>query len=225
MPHRSEQTESDSQAESRNWAAHYEHIGAVLMNPLAPKARKQGAGLQLAIEVLNDLEHYMRVPSPKLPPQLADMTEREIVDKLTSMKGKVRKDGSSNASQADKDLVMLFAVWREAVFTVESKNAGRVEVLYFAARVFESVSAEYPAHVADLDVLDTFMRTEWSLSARPALGWFDAARAGARAACDLRACPSYFRTPSDMAEIPRGRGRGGEPTRVQASFGALGVEP
>lgn len=185
---------------------------STLTSPFASKERKQGAGLQLATEVLNDLEHYSRLPVPKMPSPLCDMTEQDIIDKV------MKTAGNPRASQNDKDQVQLFALWRAALFAVESKNAGRVEVLYYAARVFESVIPEYPAHAADLDALDIFMRTDWGSSIRPVLSWADARKRGPQLACDLIACPSYLRTMSDTAQVPKARRRGGEPTKLQGAW-------
>ena len=182
------------------------------MNPYAPKERKQGVELLLAIEVMDDLENYGKRASPKLPAELSEFTEQELIDK-------VRKTAkATRPGQADKDLVQLFALWRAAVFLVESVNAGRVEVLYSAARSFDAASKEYPAHAKDLHTLSIFFETEWSVSLFPILSMPEARRRAPVLACDLVTLPSYLRTMSDTDAVPKERKRGGTPTRIQGSW-------
>jgi hypothetical protein len=212
MPSKFDPTGNAQRNASSDFARRYSHMLDIMMNPYAPKERKQGVELLLACEVLEDLENYGRRPSPKMPAELGEFTEQELIDK-------VRKTAkATRPGQADKDLVQLFALWRAGVFLVESVNAGRVEVLYSAARAFDAASKEYPAHAKDLLTLGIFFETEWSEPLLPILSMPDARRRAPALACDLVTLPSYLRTMADTDAIPKERKRGGAPTRIQGSW-------
>ncbi len=212
MPSKFDPTGNAQRNASSDFAARYSHMLSIMMNPYAPKDQRQGVELLLASEVLEDLENYGRRAAPKMPAELDEFTAQELIDKVQKVAMATRP------GQADKDLVQLFALWRAAVFLVESVNAGRVEVLYAAARAFSAASKEYPAHAKDLHTLGIFFETEWSQPLLPILSMPDARRRAPMLAQDLVTLPSYFRTMSETDVVPKERKRGGAPTRIQGSW-------
>ena len=188
-------------------SARYLPVLAALMNPGTPPDLRTGVTLSLCSDILSSLDSYTRLPIPERPMEIEGLVDAQIVDKVTFIVN------SSRATAEDREFVASFALWRSAVLTVESKNAGRVEALLWAFAKLAPVAQTFAEQARDLATLGTFLSAEWEVDLQAAPSYSEAAAIAYRAAFERVAMPNALRNFENPAAayVPK---RGGEPSRV-----------
>lgn len=109
----------------------------------------------VAHEVWRNLDAYRRLEPPARPDDWPADLQR-VVERIRF------SSTLAHPKQEDKDLCASFGVWRSAVLTVESRNAGRVEMLLEAIRIHERMVRETGDEAETVRSIRAFVEMEYN---------------------------------------------------------------
>lgn len=173
----------------------------VMMTP-GTSAAKDMVSFLVAHETWQNLDMYRRAEPPAKPEDWPADLQR-VVERIrfASALTQPKKD--------DKELIASFGVWRAAVLSVESRNAGRLEMLLESIRVHERVMRETGDEVETVRALRAFVETEYNCKLPKELPSFWASRAWcAWTVQERELLPSWLRNLADKPRSERGLSKG-----------------
>jgi len=163
----------------------------VMMNPYAKLSDKLEVEMLVATEIQDNLDMYTRLDAPQKPNELP-LDDQKIVERLRFAKA------LAHPKQDDLEIAALFGAWRCAVFTLESRNASRLEMLFQAIRTLQRTFAETGCEGASLAKLVSFTQAEWNVKVpNPVPDFWTARRWAAWAAQEHELMPSWLRRSED----------------------------
>lgn len=155
----------------------------------------------VAHETWRNLDAYRRLEPPARPEDWPADLQR-LVERIRF------SSALAHPKKEDQELAASFGTWRCAVLTVESRNAGRVEMLLEAIRILEEIVRETGDEAETVRSLRAFVELEYNCKLPDELPSFWESRSlCARIVQENELLPSWFRRLEDKprgSKAPRG---------------------